>query len=155
MAGRRYTLLCSARPRLILLREDVVAGVRAHACAGPERKRGDVRPLIVNSAPDGREGPYNSLRLADAPALRAEHVEVIVIGAAVVATSGGQDPCGAHASLGHLLAGLLERGVEVNRCGTSCTTRRGTEEQFATHACATSDRGRLDGIVRDDRVVSL
>ncbi len=55
---------------------------------------------------------------------------------------------------GHLLAGLLERGVEVNRCGTSCTTRRGTEEQFATHACAPSDRGRLDGIVRDDRVVS-
>ncbi len=56
---------------------------------------------------------------------------------------------------GHVLAGLLEKGVEVSCCGTSCTTRGTTEEQRGAHACAAAGRGRPEGIVRTDRVVSL
>ena len=34
--------------------------------------------LVVNTAPYGSEGPYNAFRLADALALRGEHVEVFL-----------------------------------------------------------------------------
>ena len=39
--------------------------------------------LVVNTAPYGSEGPYNAFRLADALALRDEHVEVFLMGDAV------------------------------------------------------------------------
>ena len=50
--------------------------------------------LVVNSAPYGSEGPYNAFRLADALALRGEHVEVFLMGDAVAAATAGQDPRG-------------------------------------------------------------
>ena len=65
--------------------------------------------LVVNTAPYGSEGPYNAFRLADALALRDEHVEVFLMGDAVGAASAGQDPRGAHASLEHMLAGSWRR----------------------------------------------
>ena len=69
--------------------------------------------LVVNTAPYGSEGPYNALRLAEALALRDEHVEVFLMGDAVHAARAGQDPRGAHASLEQMLLGLLEQGVDV------------------------------------------
>ena len=41
--------------------------------------------LVVNTPPYGSEGPYNAFRLADALALRGEHVEVFLMGDAVTA----------------------------------------------------------------------
>ena len=41
--------------------------------------------LVVNTAPYGSEGPYNAFRLADALAVREEHVEVFLMGDAVPA----------------------------------------------------------------------
>jgi uncharacterized protein involved in oxidation of intracellular sulfur len=79
--------------------------------------------LVVNSAPYGSEGPYNAFRLADALALRGEHVEVFLMGDAVAAAAAGQDPRGAHASLEHHLVELLKKGVDVSCCGTCCATR--------------------------------
>ena len=45
------------------------------------------------------------------------------MGDAVHAARAGQDPRGAHASLEHMLLGLLERAVDVSCCGTCCTAR--------------------------------
>ena len=90
--------------------------------------------LIVNSPPYGTEGPYNAFRLAEALALRDEHVELFLMGDAVAAARAGQDPRGAHASLEQMLAGLLEKGVDVNCCGTCCATRGLAEEQLVAHA---------------------
>jgi uncharacterized protein involved in oxidation of intracellular sulfur len=39
--------------------------------------------IVVNTAPYGSEGPYNAFRLAEARALRDEHVEVFLMGDAV------------------------------------------------------------------------
>ena len=79
--------------------------------------------IVVNTAPYGSEGPYNALRLADALALRDEHVELFLMGDGVHAARAGQDPRGAHASLEEMLLQLLEQGVDVACCGTCCTTR--------------------------------
>jgi uncharacterized protein involved in oxidation of intracellular sulfur len=65
--------------------------------------------LVVNTPPYGSEGPYNAFRLAEALALREEHVEVFLMGDAVQAARAGQDPRGAHASLELMLVGLLRR----------------------------------------------
>ena len=48
--------------------------------------------IVVNTAPYGSEGPYNAFRLAEALALRDEHVEVFLMGDAVHAARAGQDP---------------------------------------------------------------
>ena len=53
--------------------------------------------LVVSSAPYGSEGPFNAFRLAEALAIREEHVEVFLMGDAVHAARAGQDPRGAHA----------------------------------------------------------
>ena len=50
--------------------------------------------LVVNTAPYGSEGAYNALRLAEALALREEHVEVFLMGDGVHAARAGQDPRG-------------------------------------------------------------
>ena len=47
--------------------------------------------IIVNTAPYGSEGPYNAFRLADALALRGEHVELFLMGDAVHAARAGDD----------------------------------------------------------------
>ncbi len=90
--------------------------------------------LVVNTAPYGSEGPYNAFRLAEALALRDEHVEVFLMGDGVNAARAGQDPRGAHASLEHLLHGLVERGVDVRCCGTCCAARGLSPEQLVPGA---------------------
>ena len=79
--------------------------------------------LVVTTPPYGSEGPYNALRLADALALQEGHVEVFLMGDAVHAAKSGQEPREAHASLEHLMRGVLERGVTVDCCGTCCRSR--------------------------------
>ncbi len=111
--------------------------------------------LVVNTAPYGSEGPYNAFRLADALALRGEHVEVFLLGDAVGAARAGQDPRGAHASLEQMLAGLLEKGVDVSCCGTCCATRGLTEAQFVAHARVATIHDLAEATVRSDRVVSF
>src|SRR5665647_3376292 len=86
--------------------------------------------LVVNTSPYGSEGPYNAFRLAEALALRDEHVEVFLMGDAVQAARAGQDPRGAHASLEQMLVDLLERAVDVSCCGTCCSTRGLTEDHL-------------------------
>ncbi len=88
--------------------------------------------LVVNTAPYGSEGPYNAFRLAEALALRDEHVEIFLMGDGVHAARAGQDPRGAHASLESMLSGLLERSVDVFCCGTCCTTRGLQEADLVT-----------------------
>ena len=111
--------------------------------------------LVVNSAPYGSEGPYNALRLADALALRDEHVAVFLMGDAVGAARAGQDPRGAHASLEHMLTDLLEKGVDVSCCGTCCATRGLTVDQLVAHARVATIHDLAEATVRSDRVVSL
>jgi uncharacterized protein involved in oxidation of intracellular sulfur len=111
--------------------------------------------LVVNSAPYGSEGPYNAFRLADALALRDEHVEVFLMGDAVVAARAGQDPRGAHASLEPMLTGLLEKGVEVSCCGTCCATRGLTETELVPHARVATIHDLAEATVRSARVVSF
>ena len=111
--------------------------------------------LVVNTPPYGSEGPYNALRLADALALRGEHVEVFLMGDAVTAARAGQDPRGAHASLEQLLGDLLEKGVDVACCGTCCATRGLTADQLVDHARVATIHDLAEASVRTDRVVSF
>jgi uncharacterized protein involved in oxidation of intracellular sulfur len=111
--------------------------------------------LVVNTPPYGSEGPYNAFRLADALALRDEHVEVFLMGDAVGAARAGQDPRGAHAALEQLLAGLLEKGVAVSCCGTCCTTRGLTEDQLVEHARVATIHDLAEATVRSAQVISF
>jgi uncharacterized protein involved in oxidation of intracellular sulfur len=111
--------------------------------------------LVVNTAPYGSEGPYNALRLADALAVRGEHVEVFLMGDAVAAARAGQDPRGAHASLEQMLAGLLEKGVDVSCCGTCCSTRGITADEIVVNARMATIHDLAAATVRSDRVVSF
>jgi len=111
--------------------------------------------LVVNTAPYGSEGPYNAFRLADALALRGEHVEVFLLGDAVGAAQAGQDPRRTHASLEHLLAELLEKGVEVSCCGTCCATRGLTEDHLVAHTRVATIHDLAEATVSNDRVVSF
>ena len=79
--------------------------------------------LVVSTSPYGSEGPYNALRLAEALALREESVELFLMGDGVHAARAGQEPRDAHASIEHMLRGVLERGVHVSCCGTCCRSR--------------------------------
>ena len=111
--------------------------------------------LVVNTAPYGSEGPYNAFRLADALALRGEHVEVFLLGDAVGAARAGQDPRGAHASLEQMLAELLEKGVGVSCCGTCCAARGVTEAQLVSRAHVATIHDLAEATVRSERVVSF
>ena len=111
--------------------------------------------LVVNTAPYGSEGPYNAFRLADALALRGEHVDVFLLGDAVAAAKAGQDPRGAHASLEQMLTDLLEKGVEVSCCGTCCATRGLTEDQLVAQARVATIHDLAEATVRNGRVVSF
>lgn len=68
---------------------------------------------VVNTAPHGSEGPYNAFRLAEALALREEHVEVFLLGDAVQAARAGQDPRGACCFARGLTESELIPGVRV------------------------------------------
>ena len=111
--------------------------------------------LVVNTAPYGSEGPYNAFRLADALALRDEHVEVFLMGDAVPAARSGQDPRGAHTSLEQMLADLLEKGVDVTCCGTCCATRGLAEGDLVPQVRVGTIHDLAAATVRSDRVVSF
>jgi uncharacterized protein involved in oxidation of intracellular sulfur len=111
--------------------------------------------IVVNTAPYGSEGPYNAFRLADALALRDEHVEVFLMGDAVHAARAGQDPRGAHASLEQMLLGLLGRAVDVSCCGTCCTTRGLTEDDVVSAVRIATIHDLAAATARSDKVVSF
>ena len=111
--------------------------------------------LVVNTSPYGSEGPYNAFRLAEAFALRDEHVEVFLMGDAVHAARAGQDPRGAHASLELMLLGLLERAVDVSCCGTCCITRGLAEDDVVPGVRVETIHDLAAAIARSDRVVSF
>ena len=111
--------------------------------------------LVVNTAPYGSEGPYNAFRLADALAVREEHVEVFLMGDAVLAARAGQDPRGAHASLEQMLVDLLEKGVDVTCCGTCCATRGLAEGHLVAQVRVGTIHDLAAATVRSDRVVSF
>ena len=111
--------------------------------------------LVVNTPPYGNEGPYNACRLADALALRGEHVEIFLMGDAVNAARAGQDPRGAHASLEQLLGDLLEKGVDVACCGTCCTARGLMEDAVVPGVRIETVHDLAAATVRSDKVVSF
>jgi uncharacterized protein involved in oxidation of intracellular sulfur len=129
----------------------------AVSTGGPRRHEGGVMSvlLVVSSAPYGSEGPYNAFRLADALAVREEHVEIFLMGDAVHAARAGQDPLGAHASLEQMLLSLLEKGVDVTCCGTCCTTRGVTEGDLVPLARMGTVHDLAAATLRSDRVVSF
>ncbi len=111
--------------------------------------------LVVNSSPYGSEGPYNAMRLADALALRDEHVEVFFLGDAVWTAKAGQDPRGAHASLQQMLEDLLERGVDFTCCGTCCAARGLGEDHLVPMARVGTIHDLASATARSDKVVSF
>lgn len=111
--------------------------------------------VVVNTSPYGSEGPYNALRLADALALRGEHVELFLMGDAVNTARSGQDPRGAHASLEQMLVDLLEKGVDVSCCGTCCAARGLRADELLAHAQVATIHDLAEATVRNDRVVSF
>jgi uncharacterized protein involved in oxidation of intracellular sulfur len=111
--------------------------------------------LVVTSAPYGSEGPYNALRLAEALALRDEHVEIFLLGDAVWAAKAGQDPRMAHASLQTMLESLLEKGVDVVCCGACCTTRGLTAADLAAHVHMGTIHDLAESVARAGKVVSF
>jgi sulfur relay (sulfurtransferase) complex TusBCD TusD component (DsrE family) len=111
--------------------------------------------LVVNTPPYGSEGPYNAFRLAEALVLRAEHVDVFLMGDAVQAARAGQDPRGAHASLEQMLVDLLERAVDVSCCGTCCATRGLTEHDLIKGVRIATIHDLAAATTRSDKVVSF
>ena len=111
--------------------------------------------IVVNSAPYGSEGPYNAFRLADALAVREEHVELFLMGDGVHAARAGQDPRGAHASLEEMLRQLLEKGVDVACCGTCCTARGLTDDAVVPGVRIETIHDLAAATVRSDKVVSF
>lgn len=111
--------------------------------------------IVVNTAPYGSEGPYNAFRLADALALREEHVEMFLMGDGVHAARAGQDPRGAHASLEEMLRQLLDKGVDVACCGTCCTTRGIMEDAVVPGVRVETIHDLAAATVRSDKVVSF
>jgi uncharacterized protein involved in oxidation of intracellular sulfur len=111
--------------------------------------------IVVDTAPYGSEGPYNAFRLAEALALREEHVEIFLLGDAVHAARAGQDPRGAHASLEEMLRQLLEKGVDVACCGTCCTARGLTEDALVPGVRIETIHELAAATARSDKVVSF
>lgn len=111
--------------------------------------------IVVNTAPYGSEGPYNAFRLAEALALRDEHVEVFLIGDAVYAARAGQDPRGAHASLEQMLLGLLDGGVDASCCGTCCTARGLAEDDVVPGVRVQTIHDLAAATSRSDKVISF
>jgi len=111
--------------------------------------------IVVNTAPYGSEGPYNACRLAEAIALRDEHVEVFLMGEAVHAARAGQDPRGAHVSVEQMLRDLLERAVDVACCGTCCTTRGLAEDDVIPGVRVATIHDLAAATARSDKVISF
>lgn len=111
--------------------------------------------LVVNTPPYGSEGPYNALRLADALALRDEHVEVFLMGDGVHTARAGQDPRGAQASLEQMVVDLLEKGVDLLCCGTCCTTRGLDEDDLLPGVRVGTIHDLAGAVARCDKVASF
>ncbi|HZL65648.1 MAG TPA: DsrE family protein [Thermoleophilia bacterium] len=111
--------------------------------------------IVVNTAPYGSEGPYNAFRLADALALREEHVELFLMGDGVHAARAGQDPRGAHASLEEMLRRLLEGGVDAACCGTCCAARGLKEDELVPGVRIETIHDLAAAVARSDKVVSF
>jgi uncharacterized protein involved in oxidation of intracellular sulfur len=111
--------------------------------------------LVVNTSPYGSEGPYNAFRLAEALALREEHVEVFLMGDGVQTARAGQDPRGAHTSLEQMLLGLLEKGVDVSCCGTCCLTRGLTGDDVIPGVRLETIHDLAAAMARSDKVISF
>lgn len=111
--------------------------------------------IVVNTAPYGSEGPYNAFRLAEALALRDEHVEVFLMGDAVHAARACQDPRGAHASLEQMVLDLLDRAVDVSCCGTCCITRGLSEGDVITGVRVETVHDLAAATTRSDKVISF
>ena len=111
--------------------------------------------LVVNTAPYGSEGPYNAFRLADALALRGEHVEVFLMGDAVARGDRRPGPARGARLPGAPLVELLKKGVDVSCCGTCCATRGLTEDRIVAHARVATIHDLAEATVRSDRVVSF
>jgi uncharacterized protein involved in oxidation of intracellular sulfur len=111
--------------------------------------------IVVNTVPYGSEGPFNAFRLAEALALRDEHVEVFLMGDAVHVARAGQDPRGAHASLEQMLLDLLDKAVDVACCGTCCITRGLAEDDVVPGVRVAAIHDLAAATVRSDKVVSF
>jgi len=111
--------------------------------------------LVVNTPPYGSEGPYNALRLADALALREEHVEIFLMGDGVHAARAGQEPREAHASLEQMLVGLLERGVGVACCGICCRARGAREDELIGGVTVATIHDLAEAVSRCERTLSF
>lgn len=111
--------------------------------------------LVVDSAPYGSEGPYNAFRLAEGLALRDARVELFLMGDGVHAARAGQEPRDAHASLEHMLLGLLERGVSVVCCGTCCRARGVTETDLVPGVTLATIHDLAEAVTRCDRTLSF
>jgi len=111
--------------------------------------------IVVNTVPYGSEGPYNAFRLAEALALRNEHVEVFLMGDAVHAARAGQDPRGAHASLEQMLLALLDTAVDVSCCGACCTARGLAEDDVIPAVRIQTIHDLAAATARSDKVVSF
>ena len=83
--------------------------------------------IVVDSAPYGSEGPYNAFRLADALALREEHVGLFLMG----------------------------DGVDVACCGICCTARGLTDDAVVPGVRIETIHDLAAATARCDRVASF
>lgn len=86
--------------------------------------------IILNSTPYGDEKVWNALRLALTSISSAIdlHVNVFLLGDAVVTAKKGQSTPSGYYNLEKMLRDLLESGVKIMACGT-CLRARGLAKQ--------------------------
>jgi len=84
--------------------------------------------FIINAAGYGNENAYNALRLARALLDEPEtKVRVFLLGDAVICAKKGQKTPAGYYNLGKMMLSLMQKGVEVDVCGT-CIDARGINE---------------------------
>jgi uncharacterized protein involved in oxidation of intracellular sulfur len=85
----------------------------------------DTVTIIVNTPPYGDERIWNALRLAKALVSGATKtkINVFLLGDAVSAAKKGQKTPEGYYNLEKMLKELVEKGVEVNVCGTCINSR--------------------------------
>lgn len=86
--------------------------------------------LVVNTAPAGSEGPYNAFRLAEALALRDDHVEVFLMGDAV-------------------------HTADANCCGSCCGTRGLTVDHLVPGVRVATIHDLAAATARSGKVISF
>ncbi|MBA7600133.1 Protein YchN [subsurface metagenome] len=85
--------------------------------------------IIVNDAPYGIEKPWNALRLASTSVSDeiGMTVKVFLMGDSTVSAKKGQRTPDGYYNMEKMLRSLVDRGVEVQCCG-SCLDARGMKE---------------------------